>query len=238
VIGGRAEKEGRVFGWGVFDLDNKYLYTRYMAKKIKDPLTGRKSKSFARKREVILKAALTVFAREGVKTTMEDVADEAQIAMSTLYEHFKDKNDLITSTANYAFNDWEWLVQQRLVGVSDPLEQFVLPMRLFLRAKQTHPEYANFVAKNFAVISQILPSLSSNMSAHLGVLIKAKILQVENPSVALQNLMSILTIQMINQTNNPKATFAEADLAIRIALPMLGISKVKAEKLTKSRISL
>jgi hypothetical protein len=76
------------------------------------------------------------------------------------------------------------------------------------------------------------------MSAHLGMLIKAKILQVENPSVALQNLMSVLIIQMVNQTNNPKATAAEADSAIRIALSMLGISDSKAKKLTESKIIL
>jgi len=208
-----------------------------VAKITKDPLTGRKSKSFARNREIILKAGLTVYASEGMKATMDDVAYQAQIAMSTLYKHFKDKNDLINSITSYGSNDWEGRVQQRLVGVSDPLEQFVLPMRLFLRLNQTHPEYANFVAKNLAVIPQILPNLSLNVSTHLGTLIKAKILQVENPSVALQNLMSVLIIQMVNQTNNPKATFAEADLAIRTALPMLGISKVKAEKLTKSRIT-
>jgi AcrR family transcriptional regulator len=208
------------------------------SKKPKTPQTGRKSAYVARNREAILKAALTVFAREGAKATMDDVSDQAQIAMSTVYKHFKDKNDLITSTASYAFNDWEGWAQQRLVGVSDPLEQFVLPMRLFLRAKHTHPEYANFLAKKLAVISQILPNISSNMSAHLGMLIKAKILQVENPGVVIQNLMSVLTIQMVNQTNNPKATAAEADSAIRIALSMLGISDAKAKKLTESKINL
>jgi AcrR family transcriptional regulator len=208
------------------------------AKQPKSPETGRKSAYVARNREAILKASLTVIARDGAQATMDDVAAEAQMATSTVYKHFKDKHDLITSTASYAFNDWEGWVQQRLVGVSDPLEQFVLPMRLFLRAKHTHPEYANFVAKKLAVISQILPNLSSNMSAHLGLLIKAKILQVKNPNIALQNLMSVLTIQVVNQTNNPKATAAEADSAIRIALSMLGISDAKAKKLTESKIIL
>jgi hypothetical protein len=43
---------------------------------------------------------------------------------------------------------------------------------------------------------------------------------------------------MVNQTNNPKATAAEADSAIRIALTMLGISDAKAKKLTESKIIL
>jgi len=50
--------------------------------------------------------------------------------------------------------------------------------------------------------------------------------------------MSVLTIQMVNQTNNPKATATEADTAIRIALTMLGISDAKAKKVTESKIIL
>ena len=54
------------------------------------PQTGRKSAYVARNRAAILRAALSVFARDGVDATMEDVADEAQVAMSTVYKHFKD----------------------------------------------------------------------------------------------------------------------------------------------------
>jgi len=60
------------------------------SKKPKTPQTGRKSAYVARNREVILKAAITVFAREGAKATMDDVSDQAQIAMSTVYKHFKE----------------------------------------------------------------------------------------------------------------------------------------------------
>ena len=34
---------------------------------------------------------------------MDDVSEEAQVAMSTVYKHFKDKRDLIASTTAYAF---------------------------------------------------------------------------------------------------------------------------------------
>ena len=53
-------------------------------KKAKTPQTGRKSAYVARNREAILKAALTVFGREGAQATMDDVSAEAQMAMSTV----------------------------------------------------------------------------------------------------------------------------------------------------------
>ena len=132
-------------------------------KKAKAPETGRKSAYVARNRKAILKAAQTVYARDGAQATMDDVANEAQMAMSTVYKHFKDKQDLISAVTLHAFNDWETWMQQQLSEVSDPLERFVLPMRLFLRSKTTHPEYAQLVAKNFRVVSQILPTFLAQM---------------------------------------------------------------------------
>ena len=204
----------------------------------KKPETGRKSAYVARNRAAILKAALTVFAREGLDATMEDVSEEAQVAMSTVYKHFKDKQELLASTTAYAFSDWEGWVQQKISTITDPLEQLVMPMRIFLRAKQTHPDYAQLVAKNFGVVSQILPGLSGVITNQVIALNKAKLLKVENPAVAIQNLLSVLVIQLVNQTLNPKATAAEADATVRIALSMLGISEVKAKKLTESKINL
>jgi AcrR family transcriptional regulator len=207
-------------------------------KKAKTPQTGRKSAYVARNREAILKAALTVFARDGAQATMDDISAEAQMAMSTVYKHFKDKQDLIASVALHAFNDWETWVQQQLSTVSDPLEQFVLPMRYFLRAKNTHPDYAKLVAKNFNVISQILPTLSTKISAQASALVKAKLLTPDNLNVAIQNLFAVLVIQLVNQVTNPKSTTADADAAVKVGLLMLGISEAKAKKLTESKISL
>ena len=206
--------------------------------KPKSPQTGRKSAYVARNRAAILRAALTVFATDGVDATMDQISEEAQVAMSTVYKHFKDKRDLITATATLAFEEWESWVAKRIVEVSDPLEQLVMPMRLFLRAKATHPEYAQLVAKNFGVVSQILPELTGTFTTQVNALIKAKVLNVENTPMAIHNLLSVVVIQLVNQTLNPKATAAEGDLAIRIALSMLGISEGKAKKLTESKIVL
>ena len=192
----------------------------------------------ARNRATIINAALEVLAENGLHTTMDQVAEASGMAMSTVYKHFKDKRDLITATTTLAFEEWESWVAKRIVDVSDPLEQLVMPMRLFLRAKVTHPEYAQLVAKNFGVVSQILPELTGTFTAQVNALNKAKVLNVENTPMAIHNLLSVVVIQLVNQTLNPKATAAEGDLAIRIALSMLRISESKAKKLTESKIVL
>jgi len=205
-------------------------------KKAKAPETGRKSAYVARNREAILKAAQTVYSRDGAQATMDDVANEAQMAMSTVYKHFKDKQDLISAVTLHAFNDWEAWMQKQLSEVSDPLERFVLPMRLFLRSKTTHPEYAQLLAKNFGVVSQILPTFLAQFSAQATLLAKAKLVTPENLNVAIQNLIAVLVLQLVNQVTNPKSTAADADMAVRVALSMLGISEAKAKKLTESKV--
>ena len=209
-----------------------------MATRKKSAATGRKSAYVARNRATIINAALEVLADNGLHTTMDQVAEASGMAVSTVYKHFKDKRDLITATTTLAFEEWESWVAKRIVEVSDPLEQLVMPMRLFLRAKATHPEYAQLVAKNFGVVSQILPELTGTFTAQVNALNKAKVLNVENTPMAIHNLLSVVVIQLVNQTLNPKATAAEGDLAIRIALSMLGISEGKAKKLTESKIIL
>ncbi|MGI9195036.1 MAG: hypothetical protein ACR2IO_01335, partial [Candidatus Nanopelagicus sp.] len=92
--------------------------------------------------------------------------------------------------------------------------------------------------KNFGVVSQILPELTGAFTAQVNALNKSKVLNVENTPMAIHNLLSVVVIQLVNQTLNPKATALDGGLSLRIALSMLGISEVKAKKLTESKIIL
>lgn len=49
-------------------------------------------------------AAMAVIARKGIEeTTIQDVADEAGIAKGTVYLYFRDRDELLSRTANRAF---------------------------------------------------------------------------------------------------------------------------------------
>jgi AcrR family transcriptional regulator len=49
-------------------------------------------------------AAMAVIARKGIEeTTIQDVADEAGIAKGTVYLYFRDRDELLSKTANRAF---------------------------------------------------------------------------------------------------------------------------------------
>ena len=130
-----------------------------MAAKAKTPPElGRKKNYVAKNRAAILKAAQEVFAEFGPTATVDQIAAEAGIALSTLYMHFESKEDLLQESLASTFMEWESWMGQAIRDISDELDQLVIPMRLFVRSGQTHPLYGNLVAKNFDFVFGIAGS--------------------------------------------------------------------------------
>ena len=87
----------------------------------KSAATGRKSAYVARNRVAIINAALEVFAENGLHTTMDQVAEASGMAMSTVYKHFKDKDELVATVLIEKFIEWEAWVTEKNAKHTDPL---------------------------------------------------------------------------------------------------------------------
>jgi AcrR family transcriptional regulator len=199
---------------------------------------GRKAAYVARNRLALLKSTQEVLAIKGEAATIEDLAEHAQVAVSTIYKHFKDKDALIGATILWGFKTWEEWALEQVADIEDPLEQLVTPMRLFVRANETHPDHAKSLVNFFGLISKYALQVQENLTVHIELLMKIKILDIENSAAAARNIFAIMTFTLMEQTTNPKAKSTDADIAIRSALSMLGINDVMAKKLTESKIVL
>ena len=199
---------------------------------------GRKSAYVARNRAAIINAALEVLAENGLHTTMDQVAEASGMAMSTVYKHFKDKDELVATVLLEKFMDWEAGVTEKNALNTDPLEQLVFPMRMFVRIPQTHPSQAKVFVSHFGVIASITPILEVQLIEHVKELTKSKVLTANDPRAAAKNLQAIIAFAVVNQVINPKFTVSDADISIRTALSMLGITDAKAKKLTEAKLPL
>ena len=206
------------------------------AKKAVAPDKGRKAAYVLRNREALLRSTQEVLAVKGQAVTIEDIADHAQVAVSTIYKHFSDKDALISATMLWGFAEWMTKVQSLGNDLTDPLEKLVLPMRLFVRVKSTHPHHARNIVNFLDITNQFLPILESELSQHIQDLTKTKLLNCNDPDVAARNLQAVLLSTVVNQVNNQKAKVEDADASIRVALSMVGISEAKARKLTESKL--
>jgi AcrR family transcriptional regulator len=84
---------------------------------------GKKRLSAEKRRQSILKAAERCLARKGYyNCTTADIAAEADITEPVLYQHFRDKRDLVDSLRNSAVEDITNYVTRRVVKRKTPLE--------------------------------------------------------------------------------------------------------------------
>jgi AcrR family transcriptional regulator len=201
------------------------------AKKPVPPDQGRKAAYVMRNRAALLQSTQEVLAIKGQAATIEDIAEHAQIAVSTVYKHFKDKDALISATILNAFAEWEAWAESIALQSKDPLEQLVLPMRLFVRLNKTHPHHAQTLVNYFTVVARIVPQLQVKLIAQVSALNKAKLLKLDDPAAASRHFHAVMTFAVIDQVTNPKATEKDADESVRAALALFGIPEPLAKKL-------
>ena len=80
--------------------------------------------------ELILKAALPVFAKYGYKkTTLEDVAQALDMSNTNLYSYFRSKRDLYQCCVDYAIDQWQEYVRQQTSEIEEPKAKLVMAWR-------------------------------------------------------------------------------------------------------------
>jgi len=214
------------------------LLTRlgYMPKKAAQelpglPVTGRKTAYVLRNRSALIRAAQEVFTKRGSEATVEDIAQHAEVSVSTIYSHFETKEDLFKVAIASAQSDWLEFAAQIAQTSTDPLVRLITPVRLLLRLKKTHPFYAELNARNFKDVQSETPVLSSGLKDHALALIASGDLEMDNPLIRIENFSGCVVVAFQKQMLDPKAKEVDADTAIEIALGMLNISPAKAKKL-------
>jgi AcrR family transcriptional regulator len=198
--------------------------------------TGRKSAFVARNRAALIKSTQGVLASIGPLATIDEVSEAAGLSVSTIYKHFETKEALFQVSIATAMIEWQGWVDQYLVELSDPLEELLLPARLFMRIKETHPLYAQMSARNLNEIARYLPEMTGGFSKHVKDLVKAKVINVDNLEIRIESFTGVLFATVSNQLLNPKAKPIDADIALEVGLSLLGISPAKAKKLAHGKL--
>ena len=192
---------------------------------------GRKSAYVARNRASLLRSSQELLAEVGPEASIDQFAEAAEIAVSTIYKHFENKEALVEAAFVEAFHDWEEWADQILPETKDPMENLIMPMRLFLRLKKTHPLYAAMSARNVADLPKYFHDTEEGMVEHIGELMKAKIIDIDSPAIRIRSISACLLAGLTDQLLNPSAKESDADATVEVILSILGISPAKAKKL-------
>jgi AcrR family transcriptional regulator len=195
------------------------------------PITGRKTAYVMRNRAALIKSAQEVFAKRGSDATVEDIAEHAEVSVSTIYSHFETKEDLFKIAILSAQSDWSEFAFQIAQTFTDPLARLITPARLLLRLKKTHPFYAELNARNIKEVQSITPILSNGLKDHVMALIASGDLVMDKPQIRIENFSGCMVVAFQKHILDPGAKEVDADNSIEIALGMLNVSPAKAKKL-------
>src|ERR1700751_4967861 len=84
--------------------------------------------------EKILKAALTLFFKYGIKrVTMDDIAKELGMSKKTIYQFYKEKDDLVNQLCENELLDQERQFDEMNQNAKDPIHEIML---ISLRMKE------------------------------------------------------------------------------------------------------
>ena len=200
------------------------------------PEMGRKAAYFARHRAALVLATQELLGEKGWVSTIEEVASNAEVSVSTIYQHFDSKEELFRACVLEAWVTFETWAVEAAAGAKDPLEQLVVPMRLFFRMTTSHPMFARMIEKNQNHIAPVLPAIAKNLGVVMHQLVKAKVIDVDHPDIRIANLRAVLLQIFLLQLNEKSFKPVEADLALALALPMIGISPAKATAITTTSL--
>ncbi|MFF8501150.1 TetR/AcrR family transcriptional regulator [Streptomyces anulatus] len=100
----------------------------------------------AARRDLILKAAVRVFARQGFAATrVDDVAGEAGVAKGSVYLHFDSRDALLTAAFEEYRAHSRAVIQQARTGPGDGLERLARLVRSVLDMVVAEPELARIL---------------------------------------------------------------------------------------------
>lgn len=157
-------------------------------------------------RLAIIAATQHLLAERGLDISARDVAERADLALKTLYNHFPTKQDMVDAAVLAAAQEFEDYLKSRTACIEDPKVRAAMRMRLHGRMVDTHPTLARVL-----VNAPALPATLQNaMSAEAETLLQVVANEVRLSSTNHRMLL------LVAFASNSRLT------AARIADPSLG----------------
>jgi len=116
-------------------------YSVYSPKKLSMGIAERKEREKQQRREEIVQAAEQVFFSKGFdRSTMDDVAEKAELSKGTLYLYFASKEDLHMAVARKSINLLNEVTMKATEGEGSALEKLGRMGRSCIEFSRTYPD--------------------------------------------------------------------------------------------------
>jgi AcrR family transcriptional regulator len=194
---------------------------------------GRVQRRKARTRAALLAAARRLFAANGVdSTTIAEIADEADVAVGSFYNHFATKDDLLAALLETSLSEQRRALETRQAQVGDPAEMISIAHRHLVGVGSSDPDLAWLLVRLDTSHRIAKTVLWQSASSDLAAGIAAGRFDVRNPDVALIASGGAL-IAVIHAVLEGEVTAELASAHAEGVLRSLGISSREAAEIAR-----
>ncbi len=191
---------------------------------------GRLSAYTTRNRAALIKSAQEVLAEYGLNATIEQLASHSRVSPTTIYNHFGNKESLLSEALEQAWREWViWAYEGNPIG--QDLQSMIDVCRKLLRAKQTHPQMAKILQRTLDNPSFVINAVNVISKADLKTVTEKEGFATSNfeeqAYLWAYSLAGIFHRVYVTEDATPE----QADKLLELSLQMLDVSKAKAKKI-------
>lgn len=140
--------------------------------KIISDKTPRKEREKLARRSEILAAARNIFAEKGLhETTLDEIAEKAELAKGTLYGYFENKEDLFFSVLEETIHNLEKVIKETSSSELSPPDKISVMIKNILRLFEENVDLMQLMTRNQPGL--LMHKMQDKMKVHFRNLIKS-----------------------------------------------------------------
>jgi AcrR family transcriptional regulator len=189
------------------------------------PVVGTSSRQeafMARQRENLLAAGAEVLVIYGFNASVDEVVKVSGLSPTTIYRYFTNKETYLIESANWAYKSWAMTALPAAAEYGDPIAAFIIPQRMLLRIKFTHPRFAQILEHPDFNIGKIFSTLGGDFLYHYLRLVDGGIVKDDQPKTRC-SLFLVALLQLTTESIRELSS-EEIDPAHELILAILGFS--------------
>lgn len=192
---------------------------------------SRSDRRRAATRRQLVEATQQLLAESGLGFSVQTVADRADVALATLYNHFASKQELVETAAATAASTVEAYLEARTSGVADPLARLALRGRLHGRLLTSHPLEARVLIATAVEIAASENAMRAETARIAQEIADSRGMTADD--VRLLALIAYATNQhlMAHQLADPHHGDADVDRLVSLLMRMAGLPPDEADAL-------
>lgn len=182
-------------------------------------------------RAALVRATQELIASDGLSFSVQQVADRADVALATLYNHFPSKQDLVVTAAGDSADRVEAYLEERTADIADPLARLAMRGRLHGRLLASHPLEARVLLAT-AIEVAAMDSAMRGETLQLAQQV-AESRDITADDVRLLGTIAYATNQhlMAHQLSDPAHGTGDVDRLVALLMRMAGLPPDEADAL-------